>query len=92
MSSEYTILRVRVTAKDADTLRALLRDSRPDLGYSDQLQRVFTKGLQRNPDDRYQTAPEFADAFANAVAGRSETNGPDSDGPEGTLLDKLFGR
>ncbi|MEV5375929.1 hypothetical protein AB0L26_08100 [Streptomyces nondiastaticus] len=32
MSSEYTILRVRVTAKDADTLRALLRDSRPDVG------------------------------------------------------------
>ena len=32
MSSEYTILRVRVTARDADTLRALLRDSRPDVG------------------------------------------------------------
>ncbi|MEU1818946.1 hypothetical protein ABZ543_27735 [Streptomyces roseifaciens] len=32
MSSEYTILRVRVTAKDADTLRALLSDSRPDVG------------------------------------------------------------
>ena len=69
-----------------------LRDSRPDLEYSDELQRVFTKGLQRNPDDRYQTAPEFADAFANAVAGRSETNGPDTDGPEGTLLGKFFGR
>ncbi|MFE2285243.1 hypothetical protein ACFXDJ_13830 [Streptomyces sp. NPDC059443] len=32
MSNEYTILRVRVTAKDADTLRALLRDTRPDVG------------------------------------------------------------
>ncbi|MER6569320.1 hypothetical protein ABT288_24840 [Streptomyces sp. NPDC001093] len=26
------ILRVRVTARDADTLRALLRDARPDVG------------------------------------------------------------
>ncbi|WP_030717104.1 hypothetical protein [Streptomyces sp. NRRL F-2580] len=32
MSKEYTILRVRVTAKDPDTLRALLRDTRPDVG------------------------------------------------------------
>ncbi|MFI6849605.1 hypothetical protein OG535_03910 [Kitasatospora sp. NBC_00085] len=28
----YDILRVRVTAKDADTLRALLREVRPDVG------------------------------------------------------------
>ncbi|MFD9390974.1 hypothetical protein ACFWBB_09620 [Streptomyces sp. NPDC060000] len=32
MSTEYTTLRVRVTAKDADTLRALLREARPDVG------------------------------------------------------------
>ncbi|MER7540522.1 hypothetical protein ABTX77_37980 [Streptomyces sp. NPDC097704] len=32
MSNEYAILRVRVTVKDADTLRALLRDTRPDVG------------------------------------------------------------
>ncbi|MFD7625577.1 hypothetical protein ACFV7Q_05935 [Streptomyces sp. NPDC059851] len=32
MSSEYTILRVRVTARDPDTLRALLREARPDVG------------------------------------------------------------
>ncbi|MEU3778428.1 hypothetical protein AB0F11_35560 [Streptomyces sp. NPDC032472] len=30
--NEYTVLRVRVTAKDADTLRALLREARPDVG------------------------------------------------------------
>ncbi|MET8752783.1 hypothetical protein ABZW32_22195 [Streptomyces sp. NPDC004667] len=29
---EYPILRVRVTARDADTLRALLRETRPDVG------------------------------------------------------------
>jgi len=54
-----------------------LRDSRPDLEYPDDLQRVFTKGLQRNPDERYQTAPEFAEAFASAVSGSSEPDGPD---------------
>ncbi|MGR4880449.1 hypothetical protein ACIPUC_13555 [Streptomyces sp. LARHCF249] len=32
MSNEYTILRVRVTARDPDTLRALLREDRPDVG------------------------------------------------------------
>ncbi|MFJ5549134.1 hypothetical protein [Streptomyces sp. NPDC093225] len=32
MSSEYTTLRVRVTARDPDTLRALLRETRPDVG------------------------------------------------------------
>ncbi|TJZ59171.1 hypothetical protein FCH28_03465 [Streptomyces piniterrae] len=30
--STYEILRVRVTAKDAETLRALLREARPDVG------------------------------------------------------------
>ncbi|MGP9022694.1 hypothetical protein ACT1U9_30350 [Streptomyces sp. BR1] len=28
----YELLRVRVTAKDADTLRTLLREARPDVG------------------------------------------------------------
>ncbi|MFF4325171.1 hypothetical protein ACGFY6_10010 [Streptomyces sp. NPDC048387] len=32
MSDDHTILRVRVTATDADTLRALLREARPDVG------------------------------------------------------------
>ncbi|MCC3773836.1 hypothetical protein [Streptomyces sp. UNOB3_S3] len=32
MSSDDRILRLRVTAKDADTLRALLRDERLDVG------------------------------------------------------------
>ncbi|MEU2427499.1 hypothetical protein ABZ619_42070 [Streptomyces sp. NPDC007851] len=31
-STSEPILRVRVTARDADTLRALLRDARPDIG------------------------------------------------------------
>ncbi|GGQ65439.1 hypothetical protein [Streptomyces asoensis] len=32
MSSEHSTLRVRVTARDADTLRTLLRETRPDVG------------------------------------------------------------
>ncbi|MDH6130156.1 hypothetical protein [Kitasatospora sp. GP82] len=32
MSTRDTILRVRVTAADADTLRALLRETHPDVG------------------------------------------------------------
>ena len=68
-----------------------LREARPDLEFSDDLQVVITKGLQRNPDDRYQTAPEFAAALANAASNRSDAR-PPSTGLDGTLLGKLFGR
>jgi serine/threonine-protein kinase len=68
-----------------------LREARPDLDFSDELQSVITKGLQRNPDDRYQTAPEFAAALANAATGRSDGR-PPSVSLEGKLLGKLFGR
>jgi len=44
--------------------------------------------MQRNPDDRYQTTPEFSDAFAAAAAERQSP--PPSEG--GGLLGKLFGR
>ncbi|MEU5633247.1 hypothetical protein ACH47C_22525 [Streptomyces rishiriensis] len=57
MSSEYTTLRVRVTAEDADTLRALLREVRPDVG----------GGVRRTEDgsigiDAY-VSPEQAEAL-----------------------------
>ncbi|MEV0537339.1 hypothetical protein [Kitasatospora sp. NPDC050463] len=42
-TARYDILRVRVTAKDADTLRALLREVRPDVGGTP----------TRGPDGRY---------------------------------------
>ncbi|MFE2474868.1 hypothetical protein [Streptomyces sp. NPDC059389] len=53
-----TVLRVRVTAKDAETLRALLRDARPDVGGR----------IGRNPDgslgfDAY-VSPEQAEDLA----------------------------
>ncbi|QTE02271.1 hypothetical protein [Streptomyces cyanogenus] len=39
-STPRTVLRVRVTARDVETLRALLRETRPDVG-----------GLARRADD-----------------------------------------
>ena len=40
-----------------------LRKVRADLEFPEAVEEVLRKGLQRNPDDRYQTALEYADAF-----------------------------
>ena len=55
-----------------------IREMRPDLDFSADLERVLTKALQRLPEDRYATAPEFAAALTAAVSG-------------GGLLGKLLG-
>jgi serine/threonine-protein kinase len=65
-----------------------LRKARPDLDLPESIERVLNKALERNPDDRYQTTPEFADAF-NAAAMEHLT--PPKPGESG-LLGKLFGR
>jgi len=44
-----------------------LRDIRRDLVFSESMERVLLKALERNPDDRYQTALEYADALARAA-------------------------
>jgi eukaryotic-like serine/threonine-protein kinase len=64
-----------------------LRKTRPDLDFPESLERVLSKALQRNPDDRYQTTIEFAEAFAVAASERSSNTPSD-----GGLLGKLFGR
>jgi len=64
-----------------------LRKVRPDLDLPESVERVLAKALQRNPDDRYQTTLEFADAFAAAAAERGGAQPA-----EGGLLGKLFGR
>jgi serine/threonine protein kinase len=61
-----------------------LRKMRPDLDFPESVERVLTRSLQRNPDDRYQTTLEFSDAFAAAAAERTQS--------ESGLLGKLFGR
>jgi hypothetical protein len=64
-----------------------LRKIRPDLEFPDSVERVLSKALQRNPDDRYQTTLEFAEAFSAAAA-----EGAPNRGSESGLLGKLFGR
>jgi serine/threonine-protein kinase len=62
-----------------------LKKMRSDLEFPDAVERVLAKALARNPEDRYQTTPEFADAFSAALQ-------KGSGGTEGGLLGKLFGR
>jgi serine/threonine-protein kinase len=61
-----------------------LRTMRPDLDLPDATERVLNKAMHRNPDERYQSTIEFADAFAESV--RRPASG------DGGLLGKLFGR
>jgi hypothetical protein len=48
------------------------------------VERVLVKAMQRDPEDRYQTTLEFADAFAAAASGNNSG--------ESRILGKLFGR
>jgi serine/threonine protein kinase len=64
-----------------------LRETRPDLELPSLVEQVLVKAMQRFPDDRYQTAIEFANAFAAASRG----GGPPSEPPNDGLLGKLFG-
>jgi serine/threonine protein kinase len=60
-----------------------IRRMRPELDIPEAVEKTLNKALSRNPDDRYQTVIEFADALAVA-SGASPA--------EGGLLGKLFGR
>jgi serine/threonine-protein kinase len=54
----------------------LLREMRPDLDFPVELEQVLTKALERLPEERYATAPEFATALARAAAvGRRKASG-----------------
>jgi len=60
-----------------------IRRMRPDFDIPEGVERVLNKAMSRNPDDRYQTVVEFADALATAAGGVPAESG---------LLGKLFGR
>lgn len=60
-----------------------IRRMRPDFDIPEAVEKVLTKAMARSPDDRYQTAIEFADALATAAGGVPAESG---------LLGKLFGR
>jgi serine/threonine protein kinase len=64
-----------------------LREARPDLKLPELVERVLVKAMQRHPDERYQTAIEFGDAFAAASRGIEPPDSKDND----SLLGKLFG-
>ncbi len=67
-----------------------LRNVRPELGFPNALEEVLAKGMARDRNRRYRTAPEFASAYAEAASGSPE---PDSAGGDGeSWWQKLFGR
>jgi serine/threonine-protein kinase len=66
-----------------------LKKIRPELDFPDAVERVLAKALARDPDDRYQTALEFADAFSEAAGTRRQATPTNNDSG---LLGRLFGR
>jgi serine/threonine protein kinase len=62
-----------------------IRQKRPDLQIPEAVEQVLAKGMAREADQRYQTAPEFAEALTAAVASAGSP-------PPGGLLGRLFGR
>jgi len=64
-----------------------LREARPDLDLPELAERVLVKAMQRYPEDRYQSAIEFADALMAASQGIEPPSATGNDG----LLGKLFG-
>jgi serine/threonine-protein kinase len=60
-----------------------IRQARPDLAFSEGVERVLLKGMARDPDGRYPTAPELAAALAQAVSGKAS---------DGGVLGRLFSR
>jgi hypothetical protein len=67
-----------------------LRHMRPDLNFPAAVERVLLRALSREPERRYRSAPEFADAFAAAAAGQDVE--PEQAPPQSSLLGRLFGR
>ncbi|HMA02693.1 MAG: serine/threonine-protein kinase [Gemmatimonas sp.] len=60
-----------------------IRAARPDLDFPASLEKVLLKSMQREPADRYQSAPEFAAALADAARSGGTASG---------VLDRILGR
>jgi serine/threonine-protein kinase len=60
-----------------------IRVARPDLAINDAVEKVLAKAMSRDPDGRYTTAPEFAQALEQAAFGKPG---------EGGVLGRIFGR
>ncbi len=48
-----------------------IRQRRPDLDIPEAVEQVLARALRKEPAERYQTMPEFADAFARAARGEA---------------------
>jgi serine/threonine-protein kinase len=59
-----------------------IRKARPDLNFPASVEKALLKGMERDAEHRYRTAPEFADAFVAAAAA------PDK---RGSRIMRLFG-
>ena len=59
-----------------------IRAARPDLDFPAAVEKVMLKSMEREPADRFQSAPEFAAALADAAR----------PGGAGGVLDRIFGR
>ena len=57
-----------------------------EVEFPEAVEKVLAKAMQRNPDDRYNSAPEFANALTNAAGGGGGRTG------ETGMLGRLFGR
>jgi eukaryotic-like serine/threonine-protein kinase len=60
-----------------------IRTARPDLDFPAAVEKVMLQSMAREPADRYQSAPEFAAALADAAK---------SGGLGSGVLDRIFGR
>jgi len=60
-----------------------LRRMRPDLQFPAEVERVLLKGMARDANDRFATAPDFAEALKRAASGDTTELG---------FLDRLLGR
>ena len=52
-----------------------IRAARPDLNFPAAVEKVMLKSMERDPADRYQTAPEFATALADASKSGGSASG-----------------
>jgi serine/threonine-protein kinase len=66
-----------------------LRHVRPELGFTEAVEEVLAKGMARDRNKRYRTAPEFASALEAAASGRAPAHG-EGDSGGGPWWKRLF--
>ncbi|HEY0996749.1 MAG TPA: serine/threonine-protein kinase [Gemmatimonadaceae bacterium] len=69
-----------------------IRQARPDIPFPPAVEAVLLKGMHRDPDQRFQSAPEFAQALAQAASPQPPGAGSPAGEASGGILGKLFGR